>query len=218
MRPGRFRAPGKSSGEERAASPQSRATAEPGPRDPQLVDPQVSSDSRLENHRVRGGELSRPCAGRERGSQVGGAASGACGVQLSRSCWPLENGRAHLYISTRSIKTQVVSQIQKASFMLGAGAGGGKVRRRKRWKSVGAALTGPRLGAALCRVLFSRAPIISPNLRQRRGPQGRRAAPCASPPPGALQSLARPTPATPRQPLAAATPGPAAPGHGRASP
>lgn len=59
----------------------------------------------------------------------------------------------------------------------------------KKWAtSVGAALNSPWLGNRfLCRIIFSRSLIITPNLQQRSGPQGRKAVRCAAPPPGALQ-------------------------------
>lgn len=111
-------------------------------------------------------------------------------MQLSRNCWLFESRCAHLYISIRSIKTRIVSQMRKASFYAGDPAReGGKMPKRRWAKRAGAALNGPWFGNRfVCRIIFSRALIITLNLQQSCSLRGRKAERYASPRPGALQS------------------------------
>lgn len=80
--------------------------------------------------------------------------------------------------------------MRKALFMPGTRAlEGGKMPKRRRSKRVGETLNSPWLGCHfVCRIIFSRALITTLKLQQRRSPQGRKAVPCVSPPPRALQS------------------------------
>lgn len=104
--------------------PQSRAIAERGPGIFFRPDLQLSESLPIPAWKTSGFAVGS-CRDGVRGGRgalgVVGPRARVGGGQLSRNCWPFESGCVRLCIHIRSIKTRIVSQLRRASFMPGAG-------------------------------------------------------------------------------------------------